>query len=233
LAARLYNEPIGSIQATDVGAWIQYATQILDAAERALAQEPANPPGSLDGSQEPATSTEQEPARWKLVPVEITEDMHVAAVRTIVRCSGNDDFPPRVWRAMLAAAPQPPAASPPERMITGALLRRLFDALPRDELVSEQDRAAWWKHYAASVRLALGDSVGADGKRHGTGLFNRLWLEAIGQQEIDAVTYFARLIAEECAKACDPWNPPSDWTEYAKVKAECAAVIRATFGGGQ
>jgi hypothetical protein len=42
---------------------------------------------------------------WKLVPVELTEEMHVAAVRTIVRCTGNDDFPPRVYRAMLAAAP--------------------------------------------------------------------------------------------------------------------------------
>lgn len=46
---------------------------------------------------------------WQLVPVALTEDMHAAAVRTIVRCAGNDDFPPRVYRAMLNAAPQPPA----------------------------------------------------------------------------------------------------------------------------
>ena len=45
------------------------------------------------------------PEGWKLVPVEPTEAMHAAAVRTIVRCIGNDDFPPRVYRAMLAAAP--------------------------------------------------------------------------------------------------------------------------------
>lgn len=45
---------------------------------------------------------------WKLVPKEPTEAMHVAAVHTIVRCTGNDDFPPRVYRAMLAAAPEPP-----------------------------------------------------------------------------------------------------------------------------
>lgn len=44
-------------------------------------------------------------AGWKMVPLEPTEDMHAAAVRTIVRCNGNADFPPRVWRAMLAAAP--------------------------------------------------------------------------------------------------------------------------------
>jgi hypothetical protein len=49
---------------------------------------------------------------FRLVPVEPTEAMHAAAVKTIVHCNGNDDFPPRVWRAMLAAAPLPatPAA---------------------------------------------------------------------------------------------------------------------------
>lgn len=58
------------------------------------------------------------PAGYALVPVEITEQMHVAAVRTIIRCTGNADFPPRVWRAMLAAAPLPPkgeAATQPAR----------------------------------------------------------------------------------------------------------------------
>lgn len=49
---------------------------------------------------------------WQTVPTEITEEMHAAAVRTAARCSGNDDFPPRVYRAMLAAAPTPPAAMP-------------------------------------------------------------------------------------------------------------------------
>lgn len=42
---------------------------------------------------------------WKLVPTQITEEMHAAAVRTIQRCTGNDDFPRRVFAAMLAAAP--------------------------------------------------------------------------------------------------------------------------------
>jgi hypothetical protein len=46
------------------------------------------------------------PEGWKLVPVVPTEAMHVAAVRTAVHCTGNDDFPPRVYAAMLAAAPQ-------------------------------------------------------------------------------------------------------------------------------
>jgi hypothetical protein len=46
---------------------------------------------------------------WKWVPVVPTEEMHVAAVRTIIRCTGNDDFPPRVYAAMLAVAPSPEA----------------------------------------------------------------------------------------------------------------------------
>jgi hypothetical protein len=57
-----------------------------------------------------ATQAGAVPAGWRLVPVEITEAMHVAAVRTIIRCHGNDDFPPGVWGAMLAAAPQAPVA---------------------------------------------------------------------------------------------------------------------------
>lgn len=34
---------------------------------------------------------------------------------------------------------------------------------------------------------------------------------------------------ERCAKLCDPTNAdrPDDWTEYAKIQAECAARIRA------
>lgn len=53
------------------------------------------------------------PPNWKMVPVEPNEAMHRAAVRTVVHCTGNDDFPPAVYRAMLAAAPQPPASKDP------------------------------------------------------------------------------------------------------------------------
>lgn len=49
---------------------------------------------------------------WQLVPTTSTEEMHAAAVRTIQRCNGNADFPPRVYRAMLAAAPAAPQAVP-------------------------------------------------------------------------------------------------------------------------
>jgi hypothetical protein len=31
---------------------------------------------------------------------------------------------------------------------------------------------------------------------------------------------------ERAAKLIEPTNPPDDWTEYARIKAECAAAIR-------
>lgn len=46
------------------------------------------------------------PLGFVLVPVVPTEAMHVAAVKAIQRCTGNDDFPPRVYRAMIEAAPK-------------------------------------------------------------------------------------------------------------------------------
>jgi hypothetical protein len=60
----------------------------------------------------PTAAAPEVPAGWKLVPEQPTEEMHAAAVRTIVRCAGNADFPPRVYRAMLAAAPSHPAEQP-------------------------------------------------------------------------------------------------------------------------
>lgn len=32
---------------------------------------------------------------------------------------------------------------------------------------------------------------------------------------------------EACAELIEPKNDPSDWTEYARIKAACAAAIRA------
>jgi hypothetical protein len=61
----------------------------------------ATPPTAQPAEQ----ATQSAPEGWQLVPKVPTEAMHAAAVRTIVLCSGNDDFPPRVYRAMLAAAP--------------------------------------------------------------------------------------------------------------------------------
>jgi hypothetical protein len=31
---------------------------------------------------------------------------------------------------------------------------------------------------------------------------------------------------ERAAQLIEPTNPPDDWTEYARIKAECAAAIR-------
>ena len=44
------------------------------------------------------------PQGYVIVPKVPTEEMNAAAVRTIGRCTGNDDFPSRVWAAMIDAA---------------------------------------------------------------------------------------------------------------------------------
>lgn len=49
--------------------------------------------------------------KWNLVPVEITEQMHVAAVKVLIRANGIAFTPQRMFDAMLAAAPQPPKLS--------------------------------------------------------------------------------------------------------------------------
>jgi len=66
---------------------------------------------------------------WVRVPREITEAMHVAAVRTIVKCTGNDDFPRRVWVAMLAAATTQKAhkMNPEKDVLTEERLRVAFE----------------------------------------------------------------------------------------------------------
>lgn len=47
----------------------------------------------------------------------------------------------------------------------------------------------------------------------------------IARREAELVS--ARSIEREaCAKLIEPKNDPSDWTEYAKIQAECAARIR-------
>ncbi len=43
-----------------------------------------------------------------VVPVALTEEMHVAAVKASWKATGNDDFPRLVWNAMLAARPGAP-----------------------------------------------------------------------------------------------------------------------------
>jgi hypothetical protein len=45
------------------------------------------------------------PEGWKLVPVEPTEEMHIAACKALVRSYGLDGTPRRVLHAMIAAAP--------------------------------------------------------------------------------------------------------------------------------
>jgi len=49
--------------------------------------------------------------QWKPMPPVLTEKMHGAAVRTIINCTGNDDWPPAVYAAFLKHAPTPPASA--------------------------------------------------------------------------------------------------------------------------
>lgn len=46
-------------------------------------------------------------SQWKLVQSPITEEMHIAASKVLLRSSGLDGTPQRMLDAMLAAAPQP------------------------------------------------------------------------------------------------------------------------------
>lgn len=48
------------------------------------------------------------PDGWRLVPVKVAEEMHVAAVKVLHRANGVDGLPQRMLDAMLSAAPPPP-----------------------------------------------------------------------------------------------------------------------------
>ena len=48
------------------------------------------------------------PVGWVAVPVEPTEEMHVAACKVLQRANGLDGTPKRMLDAMLAAAPKLP-----------------------------------------------------------------------------------------------------------------------------
>ena len=73
------------------------------------------PPGEWEKWRRAANVAQQVavPQGWQLVPLQITENMHRAAVCMLTHCNGNDDFPPRVYKAMLAEAPVQPAAYVP------------------------------------------------------------------------------------------------------------------------
>lgn len=103
------------------------------------------------------------PADWKLVPVSITEDMHVAAVKAIIRSTGNDDCPPNVWKAMLAAAPVASmAAQAPVREVPGW---QPIETAPRGAKGISFFMAAWGPEESQSVGkcIRIGDDFYAAG----------------------------------------------------------------------
>lgn len=116
----------------------------------------ARPDQQSDSSAAPQGVQAEPPPGFVLVPKEPTEAMHAAAVRTIVRCNGNDDFPPRVWRAMLAAAPAAPAQEPQQPDVPtkqAAVLMKLI-------------RAAWKgdPEIAEAYGNLLAERMDADGR---------------------------------------------------------------------
>lgn len=105
-----------------------------------------------------------------LVPKVPTEEMHAAAVRTIVRCHGNDDFPPRVLAAMIAAAPDHPAtagdAEDAEQRefyaIGRAVTRAALELPPRAELRIYLERGAGTVYWLDVEHGALRHIEGGD-----------------------------------------------------------------------
>ncbi|WP_441928328.1 hypothetical protein, partial [Marmoricola sp. RAF53] len=89
---------------------------------------------------------------WKLVPVTITEAMHIAAVKAILRSTGNDDCPPSVWNAMLTAAPSAPQA---EDVLVD--LHRLFASAPAQE--SCNGRPTFEALYRKLTRMPEGECL--------------------------------------------------------------------------
>ena len=62
--------------------------------------------------------------------IEVTEEMHRAAVKVLHRASGLDGLPQRMLNAMLAAAPQPPQVEHPEvELSDGEIYSRMSKAI--------------------------------------------------------------------------------------------------------
>ena len=102
---------LAEIEAQEPVAWIEHSWSGSGGRQLHFERRPACLRDELVSPVWTALYTRPVPAQaapdgWRLVPAEITEAMHAAAVKTIVRCSGNTDFPPRVWGAMIAAAPE-------------------------------------------------------------------------------------------------------------------------------
>lgn len=58
--------------------------------------------------------------------------------------------------------PQPEhLGAPPSKLLTGDLLRRLFEEspVPASDMRTAEEVASWWKHYAGRVRNALNGAI--------------------------------------------------------------------------
>ncbi|GMG89625.1 hypothetical protein Cmtc_08450 [Cupriavidus sp. TKC] len=123
---------------------------------------------------------------WKLVPTEPTEAMHVAAARTIVRCHGNDDFPRRVWSAMLAAAPQPQGVA-----LTDDQIQQLWH-----EACEDGPGRPGWSRHIRFARAILAQSAPPAPQQAGDGLTEHQWHEAFAARAVNGALLNVRMAVE-------------------------------------
>lgn len=88
--------------------------------------------------------------KFQTVPTQITEAMHRAAVLTVGKCTGNHDFPPMVYAAMLKVAPQMPDPLPAWKAIIQKLKNE--DSLDAHDC---PERKAGWAAALKAVEEAL------------------------------------------------------------------------------
>lgn len=86
----------------------QQVRELLSQVGTVVAETPESPPKSAETRMDASSDRGGEvlPAGWVAVPVEPTEEMHVAACRVLQRANGLDGTPKRMLDAMLAAAPK-------------------------------------------------------------------------------------------------------------------------------
>lgn len=108
-AARALACDAGVVQQTDVSGEITKIKRLIVGFGSACRQRyPHFPEAALNSIVDQIRALSAAPvAGWWLAPETLTEEMHAAAVKTIVHCTGNSDWPPRVWRALLDTAPTP------------------------------------------------------------------------------------------------------------------------------
>lgn len=109
-----------------------------------------------------AGGAEWQAASAQAVPTVVTEEMHVAACKVLLRASGMAGLPQRMLDAMRAAAPQPEAQAAPlkERVLETIGAKQAFDAWMKFDAPECNDArtlafAAWQASAALDAKQAV------------------------------------------------------------------------------